>query len=140
MGVLQKYLHMVPMNIKELQLNERAKILNKKLTACRSVKRVLTQKGWREVLQPLLEAMINDVVGYKQGNKYINGALCKPQEINYEYFIGYKQALMDFNNRAWNYVDSMGMINQQIKNLEAQARGEEKYINPMMEGPYAAES
>jgi hypothetical protein len=122
---------------KELKLQERARALNRKLTACRSVKRVLNQKGWRTILQPLLDAMITDVLGGKRGNMYTSGAVSKPDDKSIEYYIGYKQALIDFNNRVWNYVESMQILSDQIKKLEEQAGEPEKYINPMMEGPYA---
>lgn len=125
-------------DLKAIRLNEQAKALNKKLTACRSVKRVLVQKGWRDILQPLLEAMISDVVGWKKGKIYVNGHLCKPADQHYEYYVGYKQALMDFNNRIWNYVESIETLQKQIENLETKAKEPDKYINPMMEGPYAA--
>ena len=127
------------MNLDTLKLNERAKVLNKKLTACRSVKRVLTQKGWRDIIQPLLDAMIDDVVGYKRGKIYVNGALSKPEQDKHEYFVGYKQALMDFNNRVWNYPESIEIISKQIHHLEEKAGMPEKYINPMTEGPYAGD-
>ena len=129
-------------DLRSIRLNEQAKGLSKKLTACRSVKRVLTQKGWRNILQPLLDAMIGDTVGWKRGKIYVNGHLCKPADQHYEYYVGYKQALMDFNNRIWNYVESIETLNKQIKNLEIEAKEPvDKYvINPMMEGPYAGDA
>jgi len=126
-------------DLKYIKLNERAKTLNKKLTACRSVKRVLSQKGWRTIIQPLLDAMIDDVVGFKRGNIYVNGSLSKPEQDKHEYFVGYKQALMDFNNRVWNYPESIEVLSKQIQNLEEKAGMPEKYINPMMEGAYAGD-
>ena len=114
---------------------ERAKLINKKLTTCRSVKRLIKQKAWRDIVQPLLDEMIGDVIGKKRGNVYKNGHLCKP-EGNYEYFTGYKQGLMDFNNQIWNYIDSIESLTEQLHSLEKKVTGEEKYINPMLGGKY----
>ena len=124
------------MNLKELQLNERAKVLNQKLTLCQKVRRLVRQRTWKGIIQPLIDAMINDVTGYKKGNIYTKGALCNPGEKSYEYYSGYKQALMDLNNRIWNYVETIEVLSEQIKALEDKAKGPDKYINPMMEGKY----
>lgn len=123
-------------NLKASQLNEQAKRLNKKLTACRSIKRLLKQKGWRDIVQPLLEAMITDCIGGKEGNLYKKGWLGAPDG-NYEYFTGYKQALMDFHNKIWNYPESIEILKNQIKILEQKAKGEDRYNVPMLDGRYA---
>jgi len=111
---------------------ERAKVLNKKLSLCQEVKEYVEKDTWKNIIQPLLDAMIEDVVGGKRGDIYRNGALCKPSG-DYEYFTGYKQALMDFHNKVWNYVVSIKGIEEQIKFIEKDVLGEAKYKIPMLE-------
>ena len=115
--------------------HEQAKKLNKQITTCKKVKKILEDKVWAEIIQPLLDAMIEDTVGARRGNIYKNGHLCKP-EGNYEYYVGYKQALMDFHNRVWNYVESIKPLTERRKAIEKTLTGEVKYINPMLEGKY----
>jgi len=116
-------------------LEDRAKSINKKLKACRKVKKLVNDKAWKDIVQPLLDAMIEDVVGGKTNNVYKNGHLCKPAG-DYEYYTGYKQSLMDFNNRVCNYVNSIEALKQQVKSIEKKVLGEDKYINPMIDGKY----
>jgi hypothetical protein len=118
------------------RLNEKAKALNKKLTLCRSVKRLLNQKGWRTIIQPTIDKMITDITGSKKGNTYSKGILSSPDYEKSDYYIGYKQALMDLNNRIWNYPESIDLLKKQIKNLEEQAKSPTKYTIPMKGGKY----
>lgn len=118
-------------------LEDKARALNKKLTVCRRVKRLTNDKVWKDIVQPLLDAMISDITGYKKGNSYTQGHLGKPKAEDYSYYVGYKQALMDFNNKVWNYIDSIELLKKQIENLEKAAKEKDIYTNPMTEGPYA---
>jgi len=123
------------MELQNSRLQDHAKVCNKKITTCRKVKKLVTNKTWADIIQPLLDAMIEDVVGGKVDNVYKNGHLCKPAE-NYEYFTGYKQGLMDFNNRVWNYVNSIEPLKKQVKSIEKKVLGEETYTHPMIDGKY----
>lgn len=118
------------------RLQEQAKIYNKKITVCRRVKKLTSDKTWKDIIQPLLDAMIEDVVGGKSNNIYKNGHLCAPGK-DYEYFTAYKQALMDFNNRVWGYTNSIEPLKKQVKSIEEKVLGKEKYTNPMLDGKYA---
>ncbi len=121
------------------KLNEKAKQLNKKLTTCRSVKRLLAQKAWKTVIQPLIDETIADTIGGKKGSLYRKNLLTDPDTKNKEYYIGYKQALMDLHNRVWNYPESIELLKNQIKLLEKKAKQPEKYSVPMTEGKYAGD-
>ena len=67
--------------LKANKLRDKAKLLSKKLTACRSVKRLLKQKAWGDIIQPTLDKMIDDVIGGKTGNFYTRNNLANPNEI-----------------------------------------------------------
>ena len=120
--------------MKELQvtkLAEQARQLSKLLTSCRRVKKLVEQKAWREVVQPLIEKMIADAVGGKVGNLYSINHLSKPDGVGVEFYVGYKQALMDLNNRVWTHVDSIKGLQERIKLLEKKASTPERYKMPM---------
>jgi hypothetical protein len=120
--------------VKELlanKLNEQAKKLNKKLTLCRSVKRLLQQKPWKDIIEPLLAKMIEETIGGKSGNMYCQNHLSKPGQS--EFFVGYKQALMDLHNRIWAYPESIEGLKKQIKVLEDRAKAPDRYIGVMGE-------
>ena len=120
-------------------LHEQAGKLNKKLTTCYGVRRLLKSRGWRSIAQPLLDAMINDVIGWKNKNTYVNGLISKPTDKSLDYYAGYKQALMDFNNRLWNYVESIDLLQEQISNIGKKAQAGAEYVKPMTKGRYAAD-
>jgi hypothetical protein len=119
--------------LRELKLNDRAKQLNAKLTLCRLVSSFLKKKAWKTIIQPLIDEMIADTIGGKRGNIYRNNLLAKPEAQNKEYLIGYKQALMDLNNRIWSYPESIEPLQGQIKLLEERAKAPDRYNIPMEE-------
>jgi hypothetical protein len=114
------------------------KRLNDQLRAARKVDKTIKTKGWKDIVQPIIDKMIMDTLGGKVGNTWVNGAISKPDTVKEsEYYIGYKQALIDFNNRIWNYKECIKTIQDRIK--EVQERGGEvnRLRQPFEGGKYA---
>jgi len=86
--------------------------LKRQKALCERVRQTVKSSGWKDVVAPLIDKMIVDVVGGKVGDKWSGGIVNETASTeNIHYFIGYKQALMDLNNRVMFYVN-------EIKNLE----------------------
>ena len=114
---------------------EQKQNLYKKLRVASIVKETLETKGWVEILGPLLEKRINSVCGYKNNNNiFVDGYVDSPKE-SLEYYRGYKVALMDMWNDAYNHIPAMERLNKQIDMLLKDEKGED--IEPMKDTRYA---
>jgi len=99
--------------------DERQKKLSRDLSICQKVQTVLESTGWKDILGPTLEKMILEVLGGKLGDVYINGRLDRARtDERREFHIGYKQALIDFYNRAYMHIRQLPIIEEQIKSLK----------------------
>jgi hypothetical protein len=103
----------------ETLYDERQKKLSRDLSICQKVQTTLESPGWQEILGPTLEKMILEVTGGKLGDSYINGKLDRARtDERREFYIGYKQALIDFYNRAHMHIRQLPIIEEQIKSLK----------------------
>jgi len=106
-------------------VNESEKKLNKSLAICRAVKETLDSDGWKNTISPLLDRMIVDTVGGKVGDVWVSGKLDRAKkEERREFYVGYKQALMDLHGRIMFHLTQLPMIEDNLKALqdEKQAR------------------
>lgn len=95
----------------ELRANEEIKKINETLRLCKLVEETIQTKGWNEIVEPLIDKMLNDILGSKIDGRWNGGILNTPNCTNSEYYKGYKQALIDLHTRVYAYVDN-------IKNYE----------------------
>jgi len=103
----------------QVLFDERQKKLSRDITICQKVQTTLNSPGWQEILGPILEKMILEVLGGKIGDAYINGRLDRARtDERREYHIGYKQALIDFYNRSFNHIRQLPLLEEQLKMLK----------------------
>jgi hypothetical protein len=110
----------------------------RKLQVSNKVASTIDSPGWQEVIQPMLDKMLEDVVGFKRGKKWVPGLLQKSEDANHmEYWVGYKQALIDFHNRTWHFVLRQKALEEKIKMLVE--RGSKPDKQPFAGSKYASE-
>lgn len=112
-------------------VNESEKKLNKSLSICRAVKETIDSDGWKNTIGPLIDKMIIDVVGGKIGDDWVSGKLDRAKkEERREFYIGYKQALIDLHGRTMFHVQQLPMIEDNLKVLQKDK--EERYRVPLV--------
>lgn len=95
--------------------------------------------GWNKVVQPLLDKMINDIIGGKQPDgSYdigIPGLTQQPAEEALKAF-QYRQALMEFNNHLRSYFVIAAKARKRLDTPE-EVESVEKYTMPLQDTRYA---
>jgi hypothetical protein len=115
-----------------LQIDRDLKEISKKMSVCKKVCDTLDSDGWNDILSPLLDRMIIDVVGGKIGDTWVSGKLDRAKkEERREFYIGYKQALIDFHARAYFHAMQLDKLKEQQKDLTASKQ--ERYRQPLVE-------
>lgn len=117
----------------ELRLNEELKRLNDTLRTCKLVEETLQTKGWSEVVEPLIDRTIGDLLGSKINGRWNGGILDRARkEERREYYIGYKQALIDLHRRIYAYADNVKTYEDKKDALIAKT-AEPKFKKPMLD-------
>ena len=93
----------------EPQVQQRIKELSEISSICQKVATTLSSPGWTEAIEPLIDKMITDITGCKMKNgRWHGGLLTKARtDEKREFYIGYKQALIDLHRRVYAYNDSL---------------------------------
>jgi hypothetical protein len=113
-------------------IDEQEKRLNKELSICRAVKETLDSAGWKNTIEPILDRMIIDTVGGKVKDVWVSGKLDRAKkEERREFYIGYKQALMDLHGRLMFHLQQIPAIEDRIK--EIQRENEERFRVPLVD-------
>lgn len=114
-------------------VDEAEKKLNKSLAICRAVKETVDGDGWKNTIAPLIDKMIIDVVGGKIGDVWASGKLDRAKkEERREFYIGYKQALIDLHGRIMFHLQQLPSIEENI--IALQKEKEDRYRIPMVDG------
>ena len=112
--------------------------LYSQLSTCEKVKKTVKSKGWKEILGPKLQKMIDCVMGQQDSNGlYLPGLMDKDKGEKQQYYLGYKAALMDFNNEVYGHLASINKIRDSIKTIEDTGKKENVYTEPMKDTKYA---
>lgn len=111
--------------------------LKEDLKLCNKVRQTVSSEGWQEVIGPLIDKTIIDVVGGKIDGKWVSGYIDKARkDEKREYYIGYKQAMIDLYQRIYNYIDQIPLKEDEAKRmLESPA---DKVV-PLSDSPYYPE-
>ena len=93
----------------ELNVEQRVNELNQAVSICNKVKTTVDTEGWKEIVEPMIDKMITDITGCKMQNGRWHGGLLDRarKEEKREFYIGYKQALIDLHRRIWAYPDAI---------------------------------
>lgn len=116
---------------RELMTNAEIKKINEILATCHRVKESVDTKGWQEIIEPMIDKSIQDILGGKVGGKWHGGLLDKARkDERREYYIGYKQALIDLHTRVYAYVNSIKMYDDKKAALVKETESP-RYVAPM---------
>lgn len=93
--------------------------LYEKIRLGEMIQRTVDTKGWQEIIEPMIDKMIIDTIGGKQGDTWNPGIIrkCKKDE-TVAYYIGYKQFGVDLHNRVMAYIKSIGHSKDALGELE----------------------
>jgi uncharacterized coiled-coil DUF342 family protein len=116
--------------------NEHLQKLNSKLQACREVVATLETPGWKKIIQPIIDKMIIDIVGGRDGDYWDAGQIKREifKDYKVEHMLGYRQSLVDLHNRIWGYKAQIKSIEQKISSLKNKQPAD---AQPMQGGRYA---
>jgi len=118
----------------DLSKSEYFSNVKKDLVVCNSVKTTLETEGWKNVIKPLIDKAIIDVLGGQIDGRWVSGLIDRAKkDERREFYIGYKQALVDLDMRINNYIDQIVLKEDELKRVLAE---EERFIGPYENSPY----
>ena len=120
------------MNQPDLLVESEVVKINETIKACKEVEVTLNTDGWKNVIEPLIDKSIMDITGAKLNGKWYGGLLDRARkDERREFYIGYKQALIDLHRRISTYPDSVLVYENKKKELIKNK--EPKYTRPMLD-------
>ena len=112
--------------------DQELKRVNEQLKLCKMVEEVVTLSGWKEVIEPLIDKSILDVTGGKVDGRWYGGLLDRARkDERREYYVGYKQALIDFHRRVMAYVEGIKVLDSKREGLLGEKSP--KYTLPLVD-------
>jgi hypothetical protein len=119
--------------MENFSVEKRIKELNEVVSVCNKVKTTLETDGWKDIIEPLIDKTITDITGCKMPNGRWHGGLLDraKKDEKREFYIGYKQALIDFHRRIWAYTDSIKRIEEERGQLVSGSK--KAYTTPMID-------
>ena len=95
------------------------KKLSKDIAICQKVVETLESPGWKDIIGPIIDRMIIDVVGGKIGDVWTGGKIDKARkDEKREYWIGYKAALIELHGRAYFHKLKLPLLQENLKGLD----------------------
>ena len=105
---------------------------NKTIAGAEKLHQTMGTNGWTDIVEPLLDKMIQDCIGYKDSKGVWQKA---NSELSADNLTHYQQALMDFNNHLQNHFFQAEIAKSRLE--EPIKDGD--YIMPMKDTRYAKE-
>ena len=100
------------------------------------VRVTLETNGWKEIVGPLLDKMIIDVLGGMENGRWHNGSLDRVRkDEKKEFLLGYKAALVNFHSAVYSYLDESENAKETIKEINEESRA--GWEVPMTSGDYS---
>ena len=92
---------------------------NEAMSQCQKVEATVQSPGWKETIDPLIDKTIMDIVGGKVNGKWHGGLIARARkDERREYYIGYKQAMIDFHSRTMAFVNAIQQLKDKVENLK----------------------
>ena len=117
------------------QLENEKRSQNERISLGRKVEKTIKTSGWKEIIEPLIDKMIKDVLGGKFNGRWASGEAATGKRL--DFLMGYKQAMIDLHNRVHGYVDAIKHAEGNITDIEKEENA--GYSVPMADTGYAAE-
>jgi hypothetical protein len=100
-------------------LNAEEQKTGTQITVCQKVKETVDTAGWKEIIAPTIDRMIIDTVGGKLGDTWVSGKLDRARlDERREFWIGYKQALIDLHGRIMFHLQQLPVLEEKLKVLK----------------------
>ena len=98
---------------------DRLRELSEYIEKGRKVNEMLESDGWKEIIEPMLDKMISDVIGAKEEGRWHNGSISLSSVGTEEAksLIAYKRALTDFHNYVYDIVETSEQSELEYKEL-----------------------
>lgn len=119
--------------MENFSVEKRIKELNDIVSLCNKVKTTLETDGWKDIIEPMIDKSITDITGCKMPNGRWHGGLLDRarKDEKREFYIGYKQALIDLHRRVWAYTDSIKRYDDERGKLVSGTN--KTYTTPMID-------
>jgi hypothetical protein len=102
----------------DMQLDQEIEKMQSSISLCRKVAEVVEMPGWKDIIEPLLDKMIMDIVGSKVNGRWYGGLIDRAKkDERREFYVGYKQALIDLHTRILAYVANVKISEVRVANL-----------------------
>jgi hypothetical protein len=113
-------------------IDEEQKKVSTQIAVCEKVVDLLASPGWRDVVDPIIERTIIDVVGGKIGDVWVSGKLDRAKkEERREFYIGYKQALIDLHSRIMFHKQQLDILRTKMQQIIEDKQ--ERYRVPLVD-------
>lgn len=118
--------------------DETQKRLSRDISICQKIKATVESDGWKDIIAPILDKMIIDILGGKIDGVWLSGKVDRARkDERREFYIGAKQALVDFHTRIMNHIRQLPILEKQLKLSKKDQ--ERDYRVPMQDTRYNTE-
>lgn len=93
-------------------------------------------QGWKKIVQPVLDKMIQDSLGYKREDGTWSEGATEKSPMSLQELSAYRKALMDFNNSLHQYFKSANAAKERLESKPP----EPKEVVPMKDTSYDVKS
>jgi hypothetical protein len=86
---------------------ERLQELNKSVENGSKIKQLIESSIWQELVEPLFDRMITDILGGKENGRWVNGSIDKVEEVEAKlrYLQAYKAGIIAVHSAIYNIID-----------------------------------
>lgn len=102
----------------------------------RKIKETVESEGWGVLIEPILDKMITDALGGKKDGRWLPGTE-KISNYTSDQMLSYKDALIEFHNKIYDYMDYLPTWEAEYKQLLKENK-EPEYTEPMGDTSYAS--
>ena len=89
-------------------LSERLKDLAINIDMAEKVGKTLDTDGWKDIIEPLINKMIVDVLGGQEDGRWFSGVeFTGRSEMDIDQLIAYRRALIDLHSNIYSMVDNL---------------------------------
>jgi len=118
------------------KLQEQKQKLYRDISICEKVRDTINSPGWQEIIGPKLQKMIESMTGIRDENGIWNVGYMDRRPNDLPYSLGYKSALMDFNNEVYNHIPAIEKAKASLVELDKQEARTETTTRPMEDTKY----
>jgi len=111
--------------------------LKDKIDTAKFLMETMDTHGWKKIISPMLDKMIEDCIGHKLENGMWDPGAIKLPDDKTVFHLSYRMALMDFNNRIVMSTLHVSDLEAAYIAIDEQPQGVPVDKQPMEDSPYA---